>query len=319
MRTLLFRLLNALGLAACFRLINRRKVAVLMYHGVLADDDAAGEGDWLQVRESEFRAQMAYLKAHYAVVRLGDLLGAPKPYSGKPRAVLTFDDGYANNLHRALPILREFDLPATVFVATGHVGSRRLFWWDRLHLAAPPDEKLEAARVAAFKALPPAAIDAALADTLAQRGWRAPAAAPDSYRSLSVDELRALAGSGLVEIGSHTHGHEILERLPDEEVRATLRASCEALAGWGVDARLFAAPNGDYTPAQTALIAGQGFAACVATHPALWDWPAEPYRIPRFGIGRGTGRAEFALTISGALSRLRELRGECGERGNGRD
>ena len=46
--------------------------------------------------------------------------------------VITFDDGYRDNLLVAKPILEEHGLPATVFVTTGYVGSNRDFWWDEL-------------------------------------------------------------------------------------------------------------------------------------------------------------------------------------------
>jgi peptidoglycan/xylan/chitin deacetylase (PgdA/CDA1 family) len=46
--------------------------------------------------------------------------------------VITFDDGYADNLHHAKPLLEHYEIPATVFVTGGHVGSQREFWWDEL-------------------------------------------------------------------------------------------------------------------------------------------------------------------------------------------
>ncbi len=47
-------------------------------------------------------------------------------------AVVTFDDGYADNLHSARSLLERFDTPATVFVTSGYVGSQREFWWDEI-------------------------------------------------------------------------------------------------------------------------------------------------------------------------------------------
>jgi peptidoglycan/xylan/chitin deacetylase (PgdA/CDA1 family) len=61
---------------------------------------------------------------------LVDMLGGGKP---PDRAVvITFDDGYADNLHQAKPWLERFALPATAFLTAGRVGSRREFWWDEL-------------------------------------------------------------------------------------------------------------------------------------------------------------------------------------------
>lgn len=308
LRILLLRLMHAFGLAALFRRANRRQVAVLMYHGVVPDDEPLADGDWLQVRAGEFRRQMAYLKRHYEVVPLADVVGAQAASGGRPRAVVTFDDGYANVYHYALPILRELGLPATVFVVTGHVDTRRLFWWDRLHLAALPGDPASG-QIRAIKALAPEKIDAAVEHVVHSHGRSAPSEAPETYRCANLDELRGLTAGGLIDLGSHTHGHEILQVLSDEQVRTTLRASLEALAGWGFATRLLAAPNGDYTDAQTMLMREQGFAACAGTQPGLWRPPGRAFRIPRFGIGRGMEIAEFALTISGCLLWLRDRLG----------
>jgi peptidoglycan/xylan/chitin deacetylase (PgdA/CDA1 family) len=46
--------------------------------------------------------------------------------------VITFDDGYADNLYQAKPLLEQYDIPATVFVVSGTLGSQQEFWWDEL-------------------------------------------------------------------------------------------------------------------------------------------------------------------------------------------
>src|SRR5262245_13457331 len=46
--------------------------------------------------------------------------------------VVTFDDGYSDNLYLARPLLERYDVPATVFLVTGYIGGDREFWWDEL-------------------------------------------------------------------------------------------------------------------------------------------------------------------------------------------
>lgn len=90
--------------------------AILLYHG-LGDGDAGLFG---QVRVERFRADMRWLATEYEVVTLAELAGS----HGTGRLAVTFDDGWASVSHDALPVLREFDVPATVFVSPDLVGDR---------------------------------------------------------------------------------------------------------------------------------------------------------------------------------------------------
>ena len=103
---------------------------ILMYHRVapLSIDP------WdLNVTPEFFDQHMAALNRHtqpLSLVELGQALASgkvPQRFS-----VVTFDDGYYNNLQHAKPILEKHSVPGTVFVSTGYTGSRREFWWDEL-------------------------------------------------------------------------------------------------------------------------------------------------------------------------------------------
>ena len=89
-----------------------------------------------------------------------------------PRTIaVTFDDGYECIHRHAWPVLRELRIPATVFLATGYLGSSTPFPFD-------PWGVTNAARV------PPAA-----------------------YRPMTLDQCRELAAGGLIDFGAHTHTH----------------------------------------------------------------------------------------------------------------
>jgi peptidoglycan/xylan/chitin deacetylase (PgdA/CDA1 family) len=67
------------------------------------------------------------------VLSLGEMLTGLDRGTLPARSIaITFDDGYADNLHAARPLLERHGFPATVFVTAGLVGSRQLFWWDEL-------------------------------------------------------------------------------------------------------------------------------------------------------------------------------------------
>jgi peptidoglycan/xylan/chitin deacetylase (PgdA/CDA1 family) len=101
-----------------------------MYHRVARTDvDPWG----LCVSPANFAAQMEALRRVAQPLPLLDLVrnqdGGPLPARS---VVITFDDGYVDNLEQALPVLREHAVPASLFVATANIDTQREFWWDRL-------------------------------------------------------------------------------------------------------------------------------------------------------------------------------------------
>jgi peptidoglycan/xylan/chitin deacetylase (PgdA/CDA1 family) len=125
------------------------QVLVLMYHRVI---ELPSDPYELIVTPRHFEEQMEVLRKFYRPIPLPQLAGAlrdearPRRLTGLeelgdvwrgenlPRnaVVLTFDDGYVDNLLNAKPILERYEVPATVFVATGYVGKGWEFWWDEL-------------------------------------------------------------------------------------------------------------------------------------------------------------------------------------------
>lgn len=115
------------------QLLRKRIVApalVLMYHRVV---DLPSDPQLLGVAPSHFAEHIEILRKRYRPVSLLHLASALRERKLPRRAVVvTFDDGYADNLHNAKPLLERHDIPATVFVTTGHIANRYEFWWDEL-------------------------------------------------------------------------------------------------------------------------------------------------------------------------------------------
>jgi glycosyltransferase involved in cell wall biosynthesis/peptidoglycan/xylan/chitin deacetylase (PgdA/CDA1 family) len=115
------------------RQTHRRRVAgslILLYHRV-ADSSIDPWG--LAVRPSTFASQLELLGEWGTPLPLSDLVealadGGPPPGS----FALTFDDGYADCLETAKPILESLDLPATFFVTTATIEDTSEYWWDEL-------------------------------------------------------------------------------------------------------------------------------------------------------------------------------------------
>jgi peptidoglycan/xylan/chitin deacetylase (PgdA/CDA1 family) len=129
---------SSLGMGGRLRRAARRaraalgpRVVVLMYHRIA---DPRGTDPFnLCVTPERFAQQMDVLARFGRVMRLTELADALS--AGRlPRraAVVTFDDGYVDNLEVAKPVLQRFGLPATVFMTAGDIGRAREFWWDEL-------------------------------------------------------------------------------------------------------------------------------------------------------------------------------------------
>ncbi len=287
----------------------RRAPLILLYHRIAEDPVDA---QLLAVSPRRFDAHLRELKRQRRVVSLAELCAELR--AGRPAldtAALTFDDGYADNLTHALPLLAAHGVPATIFVTSGMVGSDREFWWDALQrlfwsprppagqlaiggrsprtlsLATPGDRLLaydELCRV--LKSLPPPEIEAIVDQLLAAGGIRA--AARPSHRALSASELRALAASPLVEIGSHTVSHPSLAGLAAEAQQRELvesRRALEALVARPV--RLLSYPFGtvaDFGAETQRLAAGAGYEAGIANVQGAVRPPLDLFALPRLVV-----------------------------------
>jgi peptidoglycan/xylan/chitin deacetylase (PgdA/CDA1 family) len=106
------------------------RALILTYHRVT---DLSNDPHLLAVRPRHFAEQLELIRRHGNPIALSALVGALRHGKIPDRAVIiTFDDGYADNLHQAKPLLERYEIPATVFVTAGQVKSQREFWWDEL-------------------------------------------------------------------------------------------------------------------------------------------------------------------------------------------
>jgi len=296
-----------LGAAALARRRGRRRLVVLMYHGVV--ERALEPFCWHQLPLGHFRAQIAWVARRFTVLPLDEALTRLAAGTLPEHAcALTFDDGY-RNLTLAEPVLAALGLPATVFLPTGAVGRGELLWPDRAWLALAADGA-DDARVArtldALKALPRVEKDAALAGIEARAGAiDATSAAP--FALLDWEEARAMLGRGVFSFGPHSTAHEILSRCDDAEVRAQVSGSVLAIREHlGLDAQVFAYPNGraqDFDARTRAAVTAAGVRWALSTEDGRNGPRADPLALRRTSIGADLDFATFVLLASGWTDR----------------
>jgi peptidoglycan/xylan/chitin deacetylase (PgdA/CDA1 family) len=241
---------------------------ILMYHRVAA---AATDPLELCVAPERFAEHLELLQSLGRIVPLRDIARA----KGNGLTVaITFDDGYADNVLAAAPLLEQHDAPATVFVVAAAVGSPRAFWWDRLAaVVGLPEYWQHWERLRVLRA---PRIEEEL-EALA-------APATTEGRPLSEDELAGL-GKGPLEIGAHTLTHPSLPALGPEEQRAEIAGSRERLEELtGRPLESFAYPYGDYDRTTVRLVKRSGFRTACTIHENRLTRLSSPFLLPRFPV-----------------------------------
>lgn len=324
MKVLAAQLLCAAGVPAMARWKNSDRLAILMFHGV-EGAPLSPPCDYV-IDAPTLRRELTYLRRHFNVLPLHEAL--ERLHDGTlPRraATLTFDDGTRNLAIYAGPVLRDLNLTAAVFVATGPMGTTEALWPDRLWIAfaatevteidlgdvglgvrslREPDERNQTRDevVQHFKQLPDA-------ERIARVEWLIDVLGADSdagggpFEMLSWDEARILAGDGRVSLYPHTVTHPILARCTDEKVEYEISESCRVVEReTGSAPAVFAYPNGgvqDFDERAKAVLRRRGIPWALSTTSGFADRASDPLALPRIGIGPDPSLALFRLKISG--------------------
>ncbi len=330
--------LVSLGINAVFRQINRRKLLVVMYHGVTRN--SFDPPVWTQIPEKTFRDHMGYLRKHYVFVTLDDVVSAVRrDLELPPRAALiTFDDGLRNNYHVAFPILLELGIPAAIFLTVSYIGSESLLWFDELYflLKRGYENKVDLSvfheeireRMAAGKIWEAYSADV---EMLKRCGENSRASYLDKLREkisldtlplledfglLDWDQVYVMHDSRLVAFGTHTATHRILTELSPTEWEEEIAAPRRTLEGFlGVPVKSFCFPNGrsgiDFCAEHLRFIRKSGYECAFTTENSLFTpMCSDPFAIGRIPAGNDatSSKLVFSLNCSGCYTTLRRSR-----------
>ncbi len=279
----------------------RASLSVLIFHRVLPEPDPLFP---LEMHARQFDAVCAWLASWFNVLALDEAVTRLKNGTLPARAAcLTFDDGYADNLQVALPILQRHGLCATFFIATGFLDDGRM--WN--------DSVIETLRSCSLSQLDLSALElgrhtlgtiedrrAAIATLIADLKYRplnervalteqisrmAQVALPQDLM-LRSPQVKTLRQAGM-QIGAHTVSHPILARLTPAQAHQEIAGGklyLEQLLGERIS--LFAYPNGkpgeDYSPDNVAQVRSLGFDAAVSTQWGASSLGSDVFQIRRF-------------------------------------
>lgn len=350
MRKLILFIILRLGPFQLWRFMRRKDIIILSLHGVMSDHEGTR---WNPLRSqyapSSLKKAIGVLQRHYEFVSLGEAVrmldGSVKM---RPNCmVLTFDDGYRNNLTHALPILRSKGIPCTLFVASGHVTRREPFWFDRLDYAiqhadidgkeveiagrkvALSGQSREATRDC-FARIRRLAKGAGRRDEEMLRELAQVTDALESDSGLSLmdvfesddwsalatwHELAELTTDPAVTIGSHTVNHIRIGFVEDDVATRELaesKASIEDAIGRSCDH--FCYPDGSVGERSPKLVEQVGYVSAVTTQPGWNSGGADLFQLRRIHLPESDRTDDILFVASGLADFINDVRRRLGGR-----
>lgn len=279
----------------------------------------------LAVTPADFDVQCAYLKRHYNVISLDEMVdrlaaGEPQP----PKAVaLTFDDGYLDNYTQAFPILEKHGLNATFYVTTNCIDNREIFWVGLLRFC------VFTSKVPVLETHDPIAFRAPLGDAVERKeaftklvvtmkniptpkrlalleavrvATRTEDLSPLGNIMMTWDQVREMHQAGMI-FGAHTLTHPNLPNATLEEAEREIVGSKKALeAEIGENVRHFSYPNGrgsaHLTDEIKDLVRTAGFDSSTTSITGSVQVGDDPLALKRIGIYFRHGQMpEFTLDL----------------------
>jgi peptidoglycan/xylan/chitin deacetylase (PgdA/CDA1 family) len=288
---------------------------ILMLHRVLANDRAADlpHRNELCVGPKAFEHLLAWLKKNFDCVPLMEILQPGAIRTGRPKIALTFDDGWRDNAMNAFPLLRQYQVPASIFLSTDFIGSRQHFWWESIGETLWGSHG-QVARHSLIEHLQQIGrpLPVLLDDLDVQRRSLALLHFLHSLKNLPSGELnrlsdqcpeeslpqaldwhqvRALEASGLIRFGPHGASHAILTDLDDQRLDEELSRSRNALLnGCNRPLPVYCYPNGNHDARVREHVADHDFPFALGTDLGIYRGISDPLALPRIGISHRTAR-----------------------------
>lgn len=272
----------------------RHRTLVLAYHNVLADGQPRSGDLSLHLPRQQFARQLDVLGQTHDVIPIGALWDPPGP-SGRPRAVITFDDAYADTLTAAVEELVNRGLPATIFVSPALLGA--VTWWDVLAEkwgGAVPD----ALRENALHTLE--GRGARILDR-AQSGSQLPNAETGLARIGTEIQLFEAARRPGITVGSHSWSHPNLSSLRGAALEAELSRPLQWLQSrFSTAVPWLSYPYGLFTNAVQTAAERIGYSGAFRIDGGWMPRGSfSRYAIPRLNIPAGISIDGFRLRIAG--------------------
>ena len=330
MKPFLKKLARNSGIFQISSWFNRDLLTIFAYHSLSSKNDHNGliHFDRKSLSTAEFEAHLKMITTYGNPISLEEAI-TRKNLPPHP-VVLTFDDGYINNYTCAFPILKKYNIPATIFVMTGFIDRTTYLWSDRLEfiIEQAPSENIEFSwekdrlilelhsnlgKIKSFQTIRKYLKELSEQQKLSfieklqqmvgiEYNW---SKVPEQLLPLTWEQINEMKGSGLIAIGSHTVTHPILSQCTLEQQRYELSQSqLRIRQETGTECNLFAYPNGritDFNSETIRLLKELKYLGAVTVVHGYVTENRDNFQLSRFG---GDISLEALGTIVSGLSRL---------------
>jgi peptidoglycan/xylan/chitin deacetylase (PgdA/CDA1 family) len=294
------------------------KFGILCYHRVGTE----GVPLFSRLDPGVFEAQMKYVRKHYRLVPLGQLCREiTNGDAVRPTLAITFDDGYRDLYTHAFPVLRKYEIPATIYLIGRSMETGESPWYDRIFVAldnaSESSIELEMDRPRRLALTSAAARRKAAWEIVCflrtisdvrRRNWclafetrMKPPQEKLARRMLDWDQVRSMQAGGIC-FGAHTMTHPCVAQVEAAKLEEELCASRRLLeARLDAPAEDFAYPFGkisDCLSTGNGYLAQCGYRSAVTTVEGINSAGANLMRLNRMQVGDDRSLSLFAFNLA---------------------
>jgi len=282
------------------RWLLRSQVVILMYHRVCPRAE-----DWSVrgISPQVFERQLEYLSRNYDIISLDEVVEHIRKRTTFPRKALaiTIDDGYRDNYTFAYPILRKYRAPATIFLATAHIGTGKPFWWDQVgyclhhttsgrldlgelgrYVVEPSSDKRQIAQkiIREVERLSDTAKETMMAKLASVSGVEVPEELGKNL-TLSWEQIEEMSRSG-IDFGGHSVAHPILTMVPLKRATWEIAQSKEHIERRiAKSVKFFAYPAGRFNAKIVRVVEASGYVGAVTVRPSWSTLQTNVFKLGR--------------------------------------
>lgn len=269
------------------RTIGKKRILILFYHEVGNDKDILGN---IAVKPEIFEMQMKYISMWYNAISIDDLSDYIEGKTDLPPnpIAITFDGGYIGNYKNAYPVLKKYNLPATIYPVTESIEKRELPWTMRLNyiikatkedflkMSFLDEEKMFSLKTMSEKLFTIKEIKKFLYNVVPEEKDKIIESIVNELKVnineiptnllLSWDEIKKMNEEGLVSFGSHTLTHPMLLKMPTEVViREVSKSKIDIESKVGQEITSFCYPDGYFSEDIKNIVRDAGYHTAIST------------------------------------------------------